>query len=99
VLPQSCVTPWLSYLNDRNYATTVTDALAAKAPLNNASMTGTTTINDLKVVVGVSTDSPLGLVLGGVGVSTLGGLTVNGNVISTGNLTVSDDLIVGTTTC
>jgi hypothetical protein len=32
--------------DDHNYAATITTALAAKAPLNDAIMTGLTTIND-----------------------------------------------------
>ncbi len=66
--------------NDANYATTITNALATKAPKHDAILTGFTTIGDLKVLTGVSTDNPLALVLGGNGVSTLGNLTVNGRV-------------------
>ena len=75
--------------DDHNYAATITTALAAKAPSNDANLTGITTINDLKVDVGVSTTNPLGLVLGGSQVTTLGNLWVNGNTSTTGNLTVN----------
>jgi hypothetical protein len=67
--------------------------LAAKAPVNNATMTGLTTVSDLKVLTGVSTDNPLGLVLGGSGVSTLGTLSVNCDTLITSNLTVNGPIV------
>ena len=70
--------------DDHNYATTINTALTAKAPLNNAALTGLTTVADLKVAAGVSTDNPAGLVLGGSSVSTLGDLTVNGDALILG---------------
>ena len=75
--------------NDASYATTITNALSGKAPVNNAVMTGTTTIDNLKVLTGVGTDNPLVLVLAGNGVTTLGMLTVNGDALITDNLIVN----------
>ena len=37
--------------NDHNYATTIANALAAKAPTNNAILTGLTTVADLKLLL------------------------------------------------
>ncbi len=56
-------------------------------------MTGLTTVSDLKVLTGVSTDNPLGLVLGGSGVSTLGTLSVNCDTLITSNLTVNGPIV------
>ena len=53
-----------------------------------------TVSGNLKVGVGVSSDAPTGLVLGGSQVTTLGNLWVNGNLQSTGNLTI-DGTITG----
>ena len=73
--------------NDANYATTVQNQLALKAPLANPTFTGTATVNNLKVNASLYTDDPLGLMLGGAGVNLLGGLTVGGTALITGNLT------------
>ncbi len=69
--------------------TTITNALSGKGPVNNAVMTGTTTIGNLNVLTGVGTDNPLGLVLAGNGVTTLGMLTVNCDALLTDNLIVN----------
>ena len=62
----------------------INEQIDTKAPLASPTFTGTATVDNLKVVTGVSSDNPLGLTLGGSGVNTLGGLTVNGTALITG---------------
>ena len=63
--------------------TNILTTLNTKTHIASPTFTGTATVDNLKVITGVSTDSPLGLTLGGSGVNTLGGLTVNGDTLLT----------------
>ncbi len=51
----------------KNVSTKTQTELDKKAPLASPTIAGTATVNDLKVIAGVSSNNPLGLALGGPG--------------------------------
>ena len=74
--------------NDANYATTVQNQLALKAPLADPTFTGTVTGTHFKVV-SIFTDDPLGILVGG-SMNLVGGISANGDSAIFGNFSVNN---------
>lgn len=77
--------------DDENFATTVTNSLALKSPINNANLTGVTTTSRLNVGVGGTIIATTNI--GSVGINTTNPtskLTVVGDVLVVGVVTATD---------